>query len=382
MNTYSEIIRNGKYIYDGEIGGKTSVLKNNGVVLVEADGGVGGIGGISVRTMWDYFHLVCGRSYTTPTFYVQHQLPIIMVPGGGSRKGTSKGDLIRLGGAGAYGITDSVVGNLLHPYHPDYDSSRLPYVQPTESILSSGQNFNCAPKMPWDVGNTNKLNNPSLESFPIRYGWKGEMKNRTGSYGWDVKQVDRYLNYANEIPFKSTDNNKFTLVVPGGGGGGTGKSGKSTFVGTEASPTKLYTGIYNCYINPDDNNPEWQDYRQLYLFPPDKFNNVKLQYQTATKIGTGGINTVDTHIRLGYGSQFDIPIGNGGNGGHSDSLFEVGPSTVLPQSGSLYGGGGGGGAGVINTYASVPSINHESGQDGGDGANGVIVIVASGAVFI
>ena len=107
-----------------------------------------------------------------------------------------------------------------------------------------------------------------------------------------------------------------------------------------------------------------------------------MQYQTATKIGTGGINTVDTHIRLGYGSQFDIPIGNGGNGGHSDSLFEVGPSTVLPQSGSLYGGGGGGGAGVINTYASVPSINHESAQDGGDGANGVIVIVASGAVFI
>lgn len=398
FNTYSEFIRNGKYIYDGEFGGKTSVLKNNGDILLEADGGVGGVGGISMRVRLDQSHIVCGNSNRGAIYYYEHQVPQIPVPGGGARKGTSKGDIIRLGGAGAYGITDSVVGNLFELYHPDGDSSRLPYVQPTESLMKHGYNWNCAPNIPWDTGNTNKLNNPRLESFPLEYGWVGELRSDRdvatsmlffsdsgleylmSNKQWNLNQADRYINLSKEIPFKSTDNNKFTLVSPGGGGGGTGKSGKSTWVGTEESPTKAYQKMYE--IIDEWSSPSWGNYRKTYLFPPNKFNNVKLQYQEATKIGTGGINTVDTHIRLGAGSQFDIPIGNGGNGGHSDTLFEVGPPTTLPQSGGLYGGGGGGGAGVINVYSPVPSINDESGQNGGDGANGVIVIVVSGLQFV
>lgn len=87
-----------------------------------------------------------------------------------------------------------------------------------------------------------------------------------------------------------------------------------------------------------------------------------------TRAGKGGRNTIRNTI------FDDIPMGQGGDGGNFFDYVPGGISPSLPTNGGLYGGGGGGGASLFFDI-STPE-DEVVGQDGADGGDGVVVIIA------
>lgn len=87
-----------------------------------------------------------------------------------------------------------------------------------------------------------------------------------------------------------------------------------------------------------------------------------------TRAGKGGRNKIRNTIFDG------IPMGQGGDGGNFFDYVPGGISPSLPTNGGLYGGGGGGGASLFFDI-STPE-DEVVGQDGADGGDGVIIIIA------
>jgi hypothetical protein len=110
-----------------------------------------------------------------------------------------------------------------------------------------------------------------------------------------------------------------------------------------------------------------------------------------TEVGKGGTSSqtylkllsLGTDIDLNYISDdalSDIPFGVGGNSGNGLTLPYKSLVPSLPTPGGLYGGGGGGGASLFfdSGYAtsSAPDVNVVKGQDGADGGDGVVIVIA------
>lgn len=190
--------------------------------------------------------------------------------------------------------------------------------------------FNYAPSLPWNVSSyTNDVNN-----FFLPWGSAGK---RTF--------YDDYITVGYDLP---------SDYAPTGGGGGNG-------------PILEIVKARNQFM---EDNPG-QDIDSI-----PTIDNVDTQYSGKpgfywthdTAVGLGGINNIQTTI---FG---DIPLGQGGNGGN---FFDYPPNSLspsLPTSGGLYGGGGGGGASL---YFDPETLWFDvNGQNGADGGDGVVVIIA------
>jgi hypothetical protein len=323
--------------FNGKKGGDTSVwLKNSPSTtpLILASGGLGGSCGFAIRNAWQQWHRVCHMQ--------DHQYDISLANGGGTSKLNSFGNEIRLGGSGGYGIP--MVGIIKYP-----DRNTQNYeVYPT--VNDKTINLNKAPNIPWS-------DNSDIPGLKLPYGHSS----------LDMNSLDVY---------KTTSFGIAEQLAPPGGGGGCGV----TYYGVD---TRNLNDYYPDPINTYDNG-WWYDSLKAWRNQeiPDDFTQV-ISNMVIDKItlGYGGKITINPTLFDDVdsdGVRHTVTLSDGGNGGYAtygiskDAQFgNTIPNTITsPGIGS---GGGGGAASFITDWADREL--GATGQDGGKGADGLVIIV-------
>ncbi len=422
---------NAKPKYHGKSGGDTRVyLEGTGQLLIKAEGGIGGVAGYGVRARFDdlqndnkdeisaasmdqhprirFNSNIVGMNPTNPETYV--------IPGSGVSK-DSKGKKIYRGGNGGFGIHMSCATE------PMGDPSSA--IKPT-GVVGATSIYAKAPDIvsptstgiSWD--DTSYLKYTGVEIDGIIHSPSRQIKSTDDGYSpyytinpLEAELIDLALR-VNYDSSKGTHGNNSKYVSPAdtgeysfpGGGGGVGANWQgldtrvvtdSPFIKYEALNVKGTVAIestnpttYKPFINYSLTNGTFSD--QFFI---SRANEI----QSNIKIGFGGTNLIHANLIDDYdsdGVRHTIPIGSGGRGGYASYYkiaYKDGTSepiatnaqwnNTLPEDVSnRFGVGGGGGAGVYlkkfqdKNLVGIDQTIPTKGQDGANGARGVVVIVA------
>lgn len=335
--------------YSGKRGSDTLItLDGNPTPIIKASGGLGGAPGFAIRNYWMTWHRLCG--------IITHNFALPSVPGGGSSKFDSKGDKVILGGHGGYGISAPNIEKVFEkPPTTPLNFYGLDQVYPR--IKDRTRELNSAPNIPWAANA-----NPNLK---LPYGHLSYDMDNLGVF--DVKSF--------ETPSE--------LAPPGGGGG----CGATWALIDNRNLEEIYSENdsnspnYRWYNGPYWNN-ELQHWKNSQI-PTNYTSVVSSTINNAIKLGSGGKNIGNTKLFEDVdsnGQRFIVNLGEGGNGGYASygiakdsELGNTQPNTV--QSPGIGSGGGGGAAVYIPNYDDKDVNLGVTGQKGGDGADGLIVLV-------
>lgn len=341
-------------------------ITNTNIELTKATGGIGGMHGIAMQTYYGMFHYNCAAA--------NHILQEPNALGGGSYLNDSFGNKeVRSGGHGGYGVS---MHNTLQPEY-GFDDPNLLYYIKFVKINTEKLKINLAPNIPW--GNNN--DKPNLR---IPFGTNYLLKS---GETLDVDGWKKYKNGSYEKP---------TKIAPLGGNGGLG----ANWTGLENRPKSFMLSLPDYFFKFDIETQHWErqggpaeldmpDY-WYELISKEVLKNITFTSSDRPKI-LGDNTLISTNVTAVNGApatKYEFKLKNTGtlgglniynNTSGTEALLE---SVTLservptqPESGDDYGQGGGGGAAAYTTDWSQRTTPIQ-GQNGGDGANGIVIIIA------
>lgn len=341
-------------------------ITNTNIELTKATGGIGGMHGIAMQTYYGMFHYNCAAA--------NHILQEPNALGGGSYLNDSFGNKeVRCGGHGGYGVS---MHNTLQPEY-GFDDPNLLYYIKFVKINTEKLKINLAPNIPWGDNN----DKPNLR---IPFGTNYLLKS---GETLDVDGWKKYKNGSYEKP---------TKIAPLGGNGGLG----ANWTGLENRPKSFMLSLPDYFFKFDIETQHWErqggpaeldmpDY-WYELISKEVLKNITFTSSDRPKI-IGDNTLISTNVTAVNGiasTKYEFKLKNTGtlgglniynNTSGTEALLE---SVTLservptqPESGDDYGQGGGGGAAAYTTDWSQRTTPIQ-GQNGGDGANGIVIIIA------
>lgn len=351
------------------------------IELVHASGGNGGLNGVALQSFFALEHRFCEKDDLTHLFSYDHTIFPTFVPGGGSDLKKSFGNkYVNLGGHGGYGRAMPILRqNVIKSSYanvPNY--KKLDYID-FDTVLDaiSGGNlndypdtrFNIAPHIPWSSNFPERfLNQPIGSTYEL-----------TGNESYEDLGWKKYNNASYERPDK---------LAPLGGNGGLGASYNVLL--NYASPEKLSEleldnikfqrengvpsiGIPNNWFEIISQRAlaeiKWGDgYRPKINIPSTVFSVTPTRVNGSIWVGPYTFK-LKTEGALG-----GLDIYKTVTGDTATPISILNRQKTQPENGGDYGQGGGGGAAAYTTDWNDRNIPI-SGQNGGNGANGIVIIV-------
>lgn len=350
----------------GKKGGFSSVVldqssnnvTNVEIELVNANGGFGGMNGISLQFAYDAFHRFC----TIENHFMTDPLSL----GGGSSFGDSVGNVeILPGGHGGYGVSMPNISQVTNDKIIDFK---------IEKILTDNIDSNIAADIPWSMNNRINIKTPIGSTYLFASG--------------EAHNTDGYKKYDSMSTIKPQK------LAPLGGNGGLGvnyqgienRSANLMFTRlpyySDRHITKkfeLLSGGYQTSI-PND----WFKWTNSNIAKNIIYGN---QYRPTIHGNNTLISTNVTAVNGVPQTNYEFKLKNtGALGGLNIYKCTDGTDMELtaiplnervptqPESGDDYGQGGGGGAAAYTTDWSQRATPIQ-GQNGGDGANGIVIII-------
>lgn len=407
-----------------ELSQESNTVTNTNIEMIRANGGYGGLAGWGLTTHSSDIHRLCAS--------FGHQFQHFFIPGGGSSLDSTFGNIgVRPGGHGGYGISmpsiekvpDPKILNSKRSYSfGDYPMNPIAeaeakfrgyeYQYSRDYTRSTKMAIHIAPSIPWNsltANNrfqTNEFGNKTL-GYTLPWGstvdvdysnWENDghrIYNTTSqltpnlpaplggnggigvtwfgldnSYAYDVYSIDESLNYFNYV-------------------GSNEPNGATVDFGNVPSYIErvLFSKINGVVITSTDA----EDY-----FPPrDVFEvqqsniakNIIFDLDAVAIIeGSSTLVSTITRTTSKPNGYYSFDIGNqGAHGGFGvyqtstknyDVSFNNGGLEVPAENGRWYGNGGGGGAAAYVTDWNEKDTANVKGQDGANGAGGIVIIVA------
>jgi hypothetical protein len=348
------------------------------IELVHASGGNGGLNGVALQSFFALEHRFCEKDDNVDIFKYDHTIFPTFVPGGGSDLKKSFGNkYVNLGGHGGYGRAMPILRQNMNKTHIDARYKKLNYID-FDTVLDaiSGGNkndypdtkYNVAPYIPWDS------NFPRYLTYPIGSTYELTTNESYENFGWK-----KY----NDASYEQPKN-----LAPLGGNGGLGAS-YNVLLNYVSSEKLSELELDNIKFQRENGVPsigipnnwfdiiskkaldeiKWgNDYRpkinmsvNLFSLTPSRVNNEiwigPYTFKLKSEGALGGVNIYKTVT---------------GDTATPTSLYI--PIPVPPENGLDYGQGGGGGAAAYTTDWNDRNLPI-SGQNGGNGANGIVIIV-------
>lgn len=353
------------------------------IELVHASGGNGGLNGVALQSFFALEHRFCEKDDIADFFPYDHTIFPTFVPGGGSDLKKSFGNkYVNLGGHGGYGRAMPILRQEVKKKIVGGRSQGLDYVD-FDTVLDaiSGGNrndypdtrFNIAPHIPWSSNFPERfLNQPIGSTYEL-----------TGNESYEDLGWKKYNNASYERPDK---------LAPLGGNGGLGASYNVLL--NYASPEKLSElgvdntgnpvkfqrengvpsiGIPNNWFEIISQRAlaeiKWGDgYRPKINIPSTVFSVTPTRVNGSIWVGPYTFK-LKTEGALG-----GLDIYKTVTGDTATPISILNRQKTQPENGGDYGQGGGGGAAAYTTDWNDRNIPI-SGQNGGNGANGIVIIV-------
>ena len=406
-----------------ELTEESNTVTNTSIEMIRATGGYGGLAGWGLTAHSSDIHRLCSS--------FGHQFQHFFIPGGGSSIDSSFGNIeVRPGGHGGYGISlpsiekvpDSKIFNVKRNYRfGDYPMNRIAedeakfrgyeYENSRDYTRSTKMKIHIAPSIPWNSNANNRFQTNEFGDKTLGY---------TLPWGSTV-DVD-YSNWENDGHriYDTTSQLTPNLPAPLGGNGGIGV----TWFGLDNSyPYDVHSvdeslNYFN-YVGPDEPNGATVDFGNIpsyiervlfskingvvitsndvedYFPPRDVFevqqsriaNNIIFDSDTVAIIeGSSTLVSTVTRTTSNANGYYSFDIGDqGANGGFgvyqttdeaNNVSFDNDGIEVPAENGRWYGYGGGGGAAAYITDWNEKDTANVKGQDGANGAGGIVIIVA------